>query len=43
MARDAQKMRGTGPTVFAQVKHGIGLDEILTLILTAWHTDTGQA
>lgn len=30
MARDANKMRGDGPTVFAQVKHGVGLDDIIT-------------
>ena len=35
MDRDAKKMRGTGPTVFAQVKHGVGVDEIVTLILQA--------
>lgn len=36
MDRDAKKMRGTGPTVFAQVKHGVGMDEIIALILAAW-------
>ena len=36
MDRDARKMRDTGPTVFAQVKHGKGMDEILQLILGAW-------
>lgn len=29
MARDAKKMRGDGPTVFAQVRNGVGLDEII--------------
>jgi len=29
MERDAKLMRGTGPTVFAQVKHGVGVDEIV--------------
>jgi len=29
MARDARKMRGDGPTVFAQVKNGVGLDDII--------------
>jgi len=29
MARDSKKMRGNGPFVFAQVKHGVGVDEIV--------------
>jgi urease accessory protein len=33
MDRDARKMRGE---VFAQVKHGGGVDEIIALILDAW-------
>jgi urease accessory protein len=36
MDRDARRMRGDGPTVFAQVKHGEGLDAITGHILTAW-------
>ncbi|KAL4206037.1 hypothetical protein CU097_013134 [Rhizopus azygosporus] len=36
MARDAKKMRGNGPTVFAQVKNGVGMDEIVSLILGEW-------
>ena len=35
MARDAAKMRGDGPVVFAQVKHGVGVDEIITHVLHA--------
>ena len=35
MARDAQKMRGDGPTIFAQVKHMVGVPEIAKLILDA--------
>jgi len=35
MDRDAKKMRGEGPTVFAKVKHGGGVDEIIALILAA--------
>ena len=27
MERDATKMRGDGPTVFAQVKNGVGVDD----------------
>ena len=33
---DARKMREGGPTVFAQVKNGVGVDDIVTLILSAW-------
>jgi urease accessory protein len=43
MDRDAKKMRGSGPTVFAQVKHGAGVDEIIHQILHAWQHATGQA
>lgn len=33
MARDAKRMRDDGPVVFAQVKHGVGVDAILDHIL----------
>ena len=36
MARDAHAMRGDGPVVFAQVKHGVGMDDILALVSHAW-------
>ncbi|KAF9184247.1 hypothetical protein BGZ51_002446 [Haplosporangium sp. Z 767] len=36
MARDSAKMRGPGPTVFAQVKNGVGLDAIIEHILSAY-------
>jgi len=36
MERDARKMRGTGPTVFAQIKNNVGIDEIVGLILGEW-------
>ncbi|KAI9306315.1 urease accessory protein UreG [Cunninghamella echinulata] len=36
MARDAKKMRGNGPTVFAQVKNGVGMDDIINLIIGEW-------
>lgn len=36
MDRDAKKMRADGPTVFAQVKNGVGMDEIISLILGEW-------
>jgi len=32
MARDAKKMRGEGPVIFASVKHGKGVPEIVELI-----------
>jgi urease accessory protein len=35
MARDAGRMRGDGPTVFAQVAHGVGVDTIAGHILSA--------
>ncbi len=36
MERDARRMREGGPTIFAQVKHGKGVDHIVGLILSAW-------
>ncbi len=36
MDRDARRMRGDGPVVFAQVKHGPGVSEIVDHILAAW-------
>jgi urease accessory protein len=38
MARDARAMRGDGPFVFAQAKHGVGLEAIVDAILGAWRT-----
>jgi len=35
MERDARKMRGTGPFLFSQVTHGIGIPEIVRHILAA--------
>mmetsp|Transcript_700 Transcript_700/g.733 ORF Transcript_700/g.733 Transcript_700/m.733 type:complete len:267 (+) Transcript_700:102-902(+) len=35
MDRDSKKMRGDGPTVFAQVKHGVAVDDIAKHILQA--------
>lgn len=42
MDRDAKKMRGTGPFVFAQVKHGVGVDEIIDHILHSWQHAMGM-
>jgi urease accessory protein len=36
MARDSAAMRDGGPTVFAAVKNGKGVDDIIELILGAW-------
>jgi urease accessory protein len=36
MERDTKKMRGDGPFVFAQVKHGVGVDEIIGYMLHVW-------
>lgn len=36
MERDAGRIREGGPTVFAQVKHGKGVEHITNLILSAW-------
>ena len=36
MARDAKKMRGEGPVIFAQCAHGPGVDEISAHLLAAW-------
>lgn len=41
MARDSKRMRGNGPFVFAQVKHGNGVDEIIDHITHAWQHATG--
>lgn len=41
MERDAKKMRGNGPFVFAQVKNGVGVDEIISHILHAWQHACG--
>ena len=41
MARDTRAMRGDGPFVFAQVKHGVGVDEIVTRVLHSWQHTCG--
>jgi urease accessory protein len=41
MDRDAKKMRGTGPTVFAQVTKGVGIDDIVRHITHARAHATG--
>jgi urease accessory protein len=42
MARDAAAMRGDGPTVFAQVVNGVGVDEIAAAVLAAWAETQGR-
>jgi len=41
MEHDTKKMRGDGPFVFAQVKHGAGVDEIVAYVLHAWQHACG--
>jgi len=41
MARDAAKMRGDGPVVFAQCTHGVGIADIVEHIRHAWRTAVG--
>jgi urease accessory protein len=36
MARDARRMRGDGPVVFAQVTAARGTDEVATRVVDAW-------
>ncbi len=36
MDRDSRKMRSAGPFVFAQVKHGVGVDDIISHVIHAW-------
>ena len=36
MARDAAKMRGDGPVVFAQATKGVGLEEIVGNVIAGW-------
>jgi len=43
MERDARKMREGGPTIFAQVKKGVGVDHIVGLIVSAWKASGAEA
>jgi urease accessory protein len=36
MARDSRRMRGSGPFLFAQVRNGIGVEQIAGAILSGW-------
>ncbi|KAB2653387.1 MAG: urease accessory protein UreG [Verrucomicrobia bacterium] len=41
MENDTKRMRGNGPFVFAQVKHGVGVNEIINHIIHSWQHATG--
>ncbi|MBI5774106.1 MAG: urease accessory protein UreG [Verrucomicrobia bacterium] len=41
MERDTKKMRGPGPFVFAQVKHGVGVPGIVDHIIHSWQHACG--
>ena len=41
MERDTRRMRGDGPFVFAQVKNGVGVKEIIEHILHSWQHARG--
>ena len=41
MERDTKKMRGDGPFIFAQVKNGVGVKEIIEHILHSWQHARG--
>ena len=43
MDRDARRMRGDGPFVFAQVTHDVGVDAIAGHVLHAWQHAMGRA
>jgi urease accessory protein len=43
MSRDAKRMRGDGPMVFAQVKNDVGVDEIVKLMIATWERATQNA
>ncbi|KAL1915535.1 uncharacterized protein VTP21DRAFT_6659 [Calcarisporiella thermophila] len=36
MSRDATKMRQGGPFIFTQIKHGVGVNEVVRFIISAW-------
>ena len=43
MERDAKKMRGDGPTIFAQVKNDVGVDAIVAEITKTWQRATAKS
>jgi urease accessory protein len=42
MDRDARRMRDGGPTVFAQVKKDVGVNDICGLIVSAWRASGAE-
>jgi urease accessory protein len=42
MERDARRMRGAGPFVFAQATHGLGLDAVEETVVHAYLHATGH-
>ena len=38
MDRDARRMRGDGPFLFAQVKNGVGVTEVASAVVEAWRS-----
>src|SRR6188768_4099043 len=40
MERDARRMRGDGPFLFAQVTHGVGVPEVVQHVTSAWTAAT---
>lgn len=43
MERDARKMREGGPTVFAEVKKGRGVEHIVGMLVSAWRGSGAEA
>ena len=44
MERDAGRMREGGPVVFAQVKNGVGVRDVVGLVVSAWRgSGAGEA
>jgi urease accessory protein len=43
MERDSKLMRGNGPFIFAQVRNGKGIEEIIDHLIHAWQHATGIA
>lgn len=43
MDRDSRKMREGGPTIFAEVKKGRGVEHIVSFILSAWKSSGAEA
>jgi hypothetical protein len=43
MDRDAKMMRGDGPTLFCQVKHNVGIPEMIELITEAYRAAAAKA